>query len=203
MGVAVEKPFKEIVEDEPAPVDEENTYSVVGEIYKLGAHRIFCGSFEDSEKIAELFDGKKATCTFTDPPYNVAVTSRTTGMTIQNDKMAEADFQDFLNRAFECVAANMAPGGGVISWMSDKEILALKQAFDFNHLNFKTVLCWVKSQFTLGGNDFQSAKELAIYGLNEGKQDSEDGDEAEDSQYACYARGKEGKFTDSRKLSNV
>lgn len=202
-GVAVEKPYKEIVEDDPDPIDEENTYSVVGDIYKLGDHRIFCGSFEDDEKVRELFGNKKATCTFTDPPYNVAVESRTTGLTIQNDKMGEDDFQDFLNRAFECVAANMATGGGVISWMSDKEILALKQAFDFNHLNFKTVLCWVKSQFTLGGNDFQSAKELAIYGLNEGKQDSEDGDEAEDSQYACYARGKEGKFTDSRKLSNV
>ena len=112
-GVAVEKPYKEIVEDEPAPIDEENTYSVVGDIYKLGDHRIFCGSFEDDEKVRELFGNKKATCTFTDPPYNVAVTSRTTGMTIQNDKMAEADFQDFLNRAFECVAANMASGGAL------------------------------------------------------------------------------------------
>jgi hypothetical protein len=113
------KPYKEIVEDEPDPIDEQNTYSIVGDIYQLGDHRIFCGSFEDDEKVRELFGNKKATCTFTDPPYNVAVKNRTTGKTIKNDDMAHEDFQNFLNRAFECVAANMVTGGGVISWMSD------------------------------------------------------------------------------------
>ena len=105
------KPLKDIVEDDPDDLDMENTYSVVGDIYQLGDHRIFCGSFEDDEKVRELFGSLKATCTFTDPPYNVAVKSRTTGKTIQNDNMKAEDFQLFLDRAFECVAANMAPGG--------------------------------------------------------------------------------------------
>lgn len=111
-GVDDFKPYEEIIEDEPAPVDNENTYSIVGDIYRLGEHRLFCGSFEDDEKIRELFGNKKATCTFTDPPYNVAVKNRTTGKTIQNDNMNHADFQDFLDRAFEVVASNMATGGG-------------------------------------------------------------------------------------------
>lgn len=200
-GLDEVKKYKEIIEDTPAPVDKENTYSVVGDIYQLGEHRIFCGSFDDDEKVKQLFGDKKAVCTFTDPPYNVAVKNRSTGKTIQNDNMDHEDFQAFLNRAFECVASNMVDGGGCISWMSDVEILTLKNAFDHAGLKFKTVLCWVKSQFTLGGNDFQSAKELAIYGLGEGKYDGTF-DETDDSQYACYARGC-GKFTDSRKLSNV
>lgn len=111
-GVDEIKPFKEIVEDEPAPVDNENTYSIVGDIYQLGEHRVLCGSFEDDEKVRELFGNRKATCTFTDPPYNVAVESRSTGKTIQNDNMNHEDFQNFLNRAFECVASKMQPGGG-------------------------------------------------------------------------------------------
>lgn len=198
------KPYKEIEEDEPDPIDEENTYSVVGDIYQLGDHRIFCGSFEDDEKVRELFGDKKATCTFTDPPYNVAVKNRTTGKTIKNDNMAHADFQDFLNRAFEVVAANTVPGGGVISWMSDVEILTLKNAMDDAHMRFKTVICWVKDHFTLGGNDFQSAKELAIYGTGEGKfQRDELSDDTNEAEYACYARGKEGEFTQNRNLSNV
>lgn len=104
--------FKKIIEDEPDELDQENTFSIVGEIYQLGAHRIFCGSFEDDEKIKNLFGERKATCTFTDPPYNVAVQNRTTGQTIQNDNMPHADFQDFLNRAFEVIAANQIDGGG-------------------------------------------------------------------------------------------
>lgn len=112
-GLDEVKKYKEIVEDTPAPVDKENTYSIVGDIYQLGEHRIFCGSFEDGEKVKKLFGGKKAVCTFTDPPYNVAVKNRSTGKTIQNDNMAHEDFQAFLNRAFECVASNMVDGGGV------------------------------------------------------------------------------------------
>lgn len=85
--------------------------------------------------------------------------------------------------------------------MSDAEILTLKRAFDEAGLKFKTVLCWVKSKFTLGRGDFQSAKELAIYGLGEGSYDKEEED-TDESQYAVYARDG-GKFTDSRKISNV
>ena len=203
-GVEEIKPFKEIVEDEPAPVDEENTYSIVGDIYQLGEHRVFCGSFEDEEKVKKLFGDKKAQCTFTDPPYNVAVESRSNGKKIQNDNMSHADFQDFLDRAFEVVAEYTVSGGGCISWMSDTEILTLKNAMDNAGMNFRTVICWVKDHFTLGGNDFQSAKELAIYGTGEGKfARDEFNDSTDDMQYGCYARGKGEGFTDSRKLSNV
>jgi DNA modification methylase len=197
------KPHVEITEDDPDDIDEENTYSVVGNIYQLGEHRVYCGSFEDDDKMRGLFGGLKATCTFTDPPYNVAVKSRSTGKTIKNDNMKADDFQLFLNHAFECVASNMVTGGGVISWMSDQEILTLKSAMDQAGLRFRTVLCWVKDHFTLGGNDFQSAKELAIYGIGEGKFERSDDDEADESEYAIYARGHDGKFTNVRSLSNV
>lgn len=195
------KPHVDIVEDEPGDVEEE-TYSEPGKCYRMGDHLIYCGSFADAA-VAGMFAKEKATCTFTDPPYNVAVKNRSTGKTIQNDNMAHDKFQEFLNEAMTIVHAYTQPGGGVLSWMSDTELTTLKNAFDYSGLNFRTVICWVKSQFTLGGNDFQSAKEMAIYGLGEGKFDATQGDEADDAQFACYGRGKGGKFTDSRKLSNV
>ena len=90
------KPLKDIVEDDPDPIDEENTFSLIGEIYQLGEHRVFCGSFDDSEKVRELFGNKKATCTFTDPPYNVDYKSPGNGQKIKNDSMSREDFLDFL-----------------------------------------------------------------------------------------------------------
>lgn len=87
--------------------------------------------------------------------------------------------------------------------MSDVEILTLKNAMDLAGMKFKTVICWVKDHFTLGGGDFQSAKELSIYALSEGKfQKDEFSDDTDNSQYAIYARDG-GKFADTRKLSNV
>ena len=109
-GVDEFKPHKEIIEDEPDPIDEENTYSVVGDIYRLGDHLVFCGSFDDDEKVRKLFGDKQATCTFTDPPYNVAYKSADV-KSIKNDKMAREDFLDFLSRAFNVVAENTAAGG--------------------------------------------------------------------------------------------
>lgn len=112
-GLDEVKPFKEIEEDEPDPVDDENTYSIVGDIYQLGDHRIFCGSFEDDEKVRELFGDKKATCTFTDPPYNVEYVGKTKDkLTIKNDQKTREDFLDFLSKAFNVVAENTATGGG-------------------------------------------------------------------------------------------
>ena len=195
------KPYKEIVEDEPAPIDEENTYSVVGDIYQLGDHRIFCGSFEDDEKVRELFGDKKATCTFTDPPYNVAYQSAD-GKSIKNDKMGREDFLDFLSRAFEVVAKNTATGGGVLSWMSDKELFTLWDAFQYAGLQFRQLIVWVKDRFTLGHADFQYATEPAIYGMNEGSFDKENDSDEGEGMVAIYARGN-GKFNNNRKLSNT
>lgn len=199
------KPFQEIVEDEPDALDEGEPVSEPGHIYQLGDHRIYCGSFADSDKLDELFGGDLATCTFTDPPYNVAVKNRSTGKTIKNDSMSEDEFQDFLDDAMWCVHERMIEGGGVISWMSDKEIVALKDACDKAGIFFRTLICWVKDTFTLGGNDFQSAKEVAVYGMHEGKFDKEQGktESDEPAELAVYGRGKGGKFTPNRNLSNV
>lgn len=195
------KPYKEIEEDEPAPVDQENTYSVVGDIYQLGEHRIFCGSFEDDEKVRELFGDKKATCTFTDPPYNVAYKSAD-GKSIKNDSMAREEFLDFLSRAFDTVAKNTAQGGGVISWMSDRELFTLWDAFKASGLQFRQLIVWVKDRFTLGHADFQYATEPAIYGIAEGKYDKDSEIDEGEGQVALYARGN-GKFQNNRKISNT
>ena len=195
------KPYQEIVEDEPDPVDNESTYSVVGDIYQLGEHRIFCGSFEDDEKVRKLFGDKKATCTFTDPPYNVAYKSAD-GKSIKNDSMAHEEFLDFLSKAFDVVAKNTATGGGVISWMSDKELFTLWDAYQKAGLKFRQLIVWVKDRFTLGHADFQYATEPAIYGMNEGSYDKDSDSDEGEGMVAIYARGN-GKFQNNRKLSNT
>lgn len=194
------KPTIDIREDKPDDVDDDNVYSEEGKIYQLGEHRLYCGSFEEVDR---MFAGKKAICTFTDPPYNVAVKSRSTGKTIKNDNMKSEDFQFFLDKAVKCMADHMVPGGGVIAWMSDTEVLTLYNSMQLAGMRIRTLLAWVKNNFTLGGNDFQSAKELAIYALNEGKFDKNAlEDDTNEVEWAVYARDG-GKFTDSRKVSNV
>jgi len=42
----------------------------LGQIYKLGEHRLMCGDSTDPENISILFDGKNAELCFTSPPYS-------------------------------------------------------------------------------------------------------------------------------------
>ena len=46
-------------------------WSVVpGDVYAIGPHRLICGDCRDAQTVAKLMDGKKASITFTSPPYN-------------------------------------------------------------------------------------------------------------------------------------
>lgn len=45
----------------------------LGDIYKLGNHRVMCGDATKKEDVEKLMDGKKADMVFTDPPYGVDI----------------------------------------------------------------------------------------------------------------------------------
>lgn len=57
-------------EDEAPEVDEENEpVTKLGDIYKLGNHRLMCGDSMKSEDVEKLMCGQLADMVFTDPPY--------------------------------------------------------------------------------------------------------------------------------------
>ena len=96
---AFEEP-QEIVEDEPPEVDEDSEpITQLGDIWQLGEHRLMCGDSTDKETVELLMDGKKADMVFTDPPYNIGYRGVSDKRTIQNDKMTDEDFVDFLEKA--------------------------------------------------------------------------------------------------------
>lgn len=69
LDLVLDKFGPEPEEDEAPEVDEENTYSIEGEVYQLGPHRVMCGSSTSLDDFEKLMDGAKADMVFTDPPY--------------------------------------------------------------------------------------------------------------------------------------
>lgn len=57
----------EDIDEVPEPPKEAK--SRLGDIYKLGNHRLMCGDSTKLEDIEKLMDGNKADMVFTDPPY--------------------------------------------------------------------------------------------------------------------------------------
>ena len=96
---AFEEP-QEIVEDEAPEVDvDSEPITQLGDIWQLGEHRLMCGDSTDKATVELLMDGNKADMVFTDPPYNIGYRGVSDKRTIQNDKMTDEDFVDFLEKA--------------------------------------------------------------------------------------------------------
>jgi site-specific DNA-methyltransferase (adenine-specific) len=72
---AVDMPVDpESVEEDEVPELPVKPKSKLGQVYKLGRHRLMCGSSTDAENMNKLLEGVKADLVFTDPPYGVAYT---------------------------------------------------------------------------------------------------------------------------------
>ena len=85
----------EVVEDE-VPEPPEEPKAKLGDIYKLGDHRLICGDSTDIAVIDRLMDGVKADMVFTDPPYNIGYQGVNDKRTVQNDKMDDERFVEWL-----------------------------------------------------------------------------------------------------------
>ena len=86
----------EIVEDDYEAEIPEEPKAKLGDIYQLGNHRLICGDSTDTAVIDKLMDGVKADMVFTDPPYNIGYQGVSDKRTIQNDKMDDERFVEFL-----------------------------------------------------------------------------------------------------------
>ena len=140
----------EFNENEELPV---NPYAKKGDIFVLGKHRLMCGDSTLVEDVAKLCDGKVADMIFTDPPYNVDYEGGT-GMKIQNDKQKDADFFEFLTKAFNNMAANVKNGGSIYCCHADTEGINFRTAFKSAGFKLAECLIWVKNSLVLGRQDY-------------------------------------------------
>ncbi len=89
----------EVVEDDYEIELPEEPKAKLGDIYQLGNHKLMCGNSTNIDDVLKLMNGVKADMVFTDPPYNIAYQGVSDKRTIQNDKMEDEDFVDFLQQS--------------------------------------------------------------------------------------------------------
>lgn len=159
----------DIEEDEPPAPDEENIESKAGELYALGRHRLLCADATNAADMATLMDGAQADMVLTDPPYNIDYEGRTKEkLKIQNDKMADKVFYDFLVDSFSRMEEVMKPGAPIYIAHGDKESVNFRNAMEASNLLLKQCLIWVKNSMTLGRQDYQWQHEPILYGWKPG-----------------------------------
>lgn len=153
-----------------------------GEIYKLGDHVLMCGDSTNAEDVEKLIGDNEIDLIVTDPPYNVDLgevnktkvrmaPERYKGAnvdSIENDKMEDQEFIDFLTEAFALANEKLKSGGAFYIWHSSTENYSFQEAMRNVGWKLRQILIWNKSSLCLGLSDYQWKHEPCFYGWKDG-----------------------------------
>lgn len=153
--------------DDVPEIDDAATITQPGDLWILGDHRLLCGDSTDISAMERLLDGAQADLWITDPPYNVNYEGGT-GLKIENDNMADADFRQFLVDAYTAANAVLRPGAAFYIWHADSEGYNFRGAAFDTGWKVRQCLVWVKSSLVMGRQDYQWKHEPCLYGWTEG-----------------------------------
>ena len=157
-----------LTDEDAVPDAPEVPVTVEGDVWLLGKHRLMCGDSTSIDAVDKLMNGQKADMVFTDPPYNVAYEGKTKeAMTIQNDKMADAEFLEFITSAFANMYAAMNAGAPIYV-TCPLEDGVFQRAFLDGGLKIQSILIWLKNTMVMGRKDYHYKHEPIIYGWKEG-----------------------------------
>ncbi len=158
-----------LTDEDSAPEAPEQPKTKLGDIYKLGNHRLMCGDSTDKSSIERLMDGNIADMWITDPPYNVAYEGGTKDkLTIQNDDMSDDQFRQFLRDCYVAADAVMKPGAVFYIWHADSEGYNFRGAAHDMGWQIRQCLIWKKSSMVMGRQDYHWKHEPCLYGWKSG-----------------------------------
>lgn len=156
------------LEDELEKIQEPITK--VGDVWKLGKHKLMCGDSTEEEDVQKLMNTNEADLILTDPPYNVNYHGETKNkLKIQNDNLDDTEFYNFLLDSFRNMYDYTKVGGSIYIFHSDTEGLNFRKAFKNAGYKLAQCLVWVKNTFVIGRQDYQWRHEPILYGWKEGK----------------------------------
>jgi len=146
----------------------EEPITKLGDIIQMGDHVLLCGDATDAASWDAVLcnnsgGGEKPSMMITDPPYNVAYVGKTKeALTIQNDKMEEGRFKQFLLDFFR-QAMDRVKGAQYI-FMGCSEWPTVHSAFTEAGGYWSTTIIWVKHHFAMGRKDYQTQHEPIYVG---------------------------------------
>ena len=168
------KPVALDVADDDFDVEQElPPVAAVGDVWRLGRHRVMCGDCIKNADVAKLMGARKAQIIWTDPPWNVDYGANTEQMpwkkrTILNDKMTTSAFNTFLTSAFTNMRAFLDLGAAVYVAMSAQEWGSMMQIMATLDFHWSSTIIWAKDSLVLSRKDYHTQYEPLWYGWLEG-----------------------------------
>lgn len=153
--------------DDKDDVIPENPPAVskLGDVFKLGRHRLVCGDSTKTEDLEKLMEGTKADMVFTDPPYNVNYKGggKKTSNKIMNDHMSDEAFSGFLLEVFKRLDESSKAGAAWYVFHSSSTQDQFRAAIEMSGWEVKTQIIWNKPSAAMGWGDYRMKHEPFFY----------------------------------------
>lgn len=156
---------KEGIHEDDFDVDTElkkPVFSKIGDIWKLGRHKLICGDSTKPETFEQLLLGEKVNLVFSDLPYGVDYQGK--AGKIQNDNLKDEEFYSFLLKAFQLMHESMADDASIYIFHADTQGLNFRKAFFDAGFYLSECCIWKKNRFVLGRSPYQWQHEPCLYG---------------------------------------
>jgi DNA modification methylase len=153
-----------LTDEDSAPELAETPISLLGDLWILGDHRVLVGDATDADSVARLMAGGPADLVFTDPPYNVDHEGYTKErLKIKGDRMSDADFKKFLDRAFRSFRNVVKPGASMYVCHSSSWQREFQNALEAAGFEVRCQIIWAKNTFAWGFGRYKFQHEPIFY----------------------------------------
>jgi DNA modification methylase len=169
-----------LTDEDAAPEAPETPVSRAGDLWILGPHRVLCGDATRIEDVERLMAGEKADMVFTDPPYNVAYEGYTKDkLTIQGDRMSEAEFRSFIESALMSYRHIVKAGASLYVCHASSVQREFQTAIESADFTVRCQIIWAKNTFAWGHGRYKYQHEPLFYCHVAGETDAWFGDRSQ------------------------
>ena len=147
-----------LTDEDEVPEAPEEPISKLGDIWKLGNHRVMCGDSTDTELVEKLMNNQKADMIFTDPPYGYEYLSNHQSKhdkILNDDKILDfapicKDFMFDNSSIFVCGSFQT-----ISKWID----------YISKYFSYKNLIVWKKNNWSMGDlkGAFAGQHELIIF----------------------------------------
>ncbi len=142
---------------EPGPVEPKAgaPISQIGDVYRLGPHRLICGDATDPDVMRRLMEGDAARIVLTDQPYNVPIAGHVSGgahreFAMASGEMTDEEFLAFNQRWIAVAEASLVDGGLFATFIDWRHLSSVAKAANEVGLIQINLIVWSKTNAGMG-----------------------------------------------------